>query len=171
MVTLLAMTCTLLENRQLSYVSAARISLAHACSVTPAGTPVHEASGMAGNAGQVRDVGPVTVGVGLGLGDTVGLGLGADVVAGGVVGAGVVVVSETVGLGVALGLGDGEGLSVGLGVGVGLLDGLGDGATLATVNEQFTVPFAPPGQPCAGYTRTFAEPAARIRSGIGSVVG
>jgi len=120
---------------------------------------------MAGNAGQVRDVGPVTVGVGLELGDTVGLGLGAGVVAGGVVGAGVVAVGETVGLG------DGDGLSVGLGVGVGLLDGLGDGATLATVNEQFTVPFAPPGQPCAGYTRTFAEPAARIRSGIGSVVG
>ena len=140
------------------------------CSVTPAGTPVQAASGMAGNAGQMRDVGP-GVGVGLGVGVVgvglllglllVGTGLAVGDGAGVVVGAGVVAVGETVGLGVALGVG--EGVCVGLGVGVGLLD--------ATVNAQLTVPFPGLGQSFAGYTRTFADPAANTRSGIGLVSG
>ena len=81
------------------------------------------------------------------------------------------VVGDTVGDGDTVVLGDGEGVCVALGLGVGLLDGLGDGATAATVNAQFTVPFPGAGQSFAGYTRTFADPAASTRSGIGLVFG
>jgi len=56
----------------------------HARSDTPCGTPVQDASGMAGKSGHTRGPGGggggvVTVGLGLGVGDGVGVGLAVTV--------------------------------------------------------------------------------------------